>query len=376
MNIIFVLLFFIFPIKCIVEWNNEIDGHDKNNSTKGYAGMIGYRISDFYLCSERKYRVHYEHYDINDWSEEFTACQPTGRGDFIDAISISGGIEYGGNVDYNWSKNITCYDIHNSNCYLGEIQEENDLYCIYIYGDEIYRTAYFEGVNSNEKNISNMAINNFFKVDSFYNYENETKMEIECNKFINVTVKLFNTSNLNLIHFTGSIVFKISNNKFKQNDNTDKLLSNYLKKLLNEIVGLDIDFIDKRINSFFLNIFSSAMHIGNVAINFYWLQNLIEIDVASKIETNYHSYRGGYRIKLYLNDKDLNLLVKVQKICKTMIKYTGIKISESLKKNLLYFNSFKIVDDVIKQLGAFSTLAEEILFYTIFAEISDATKAY
>ena len=201
-------------------------------------------------------------------------------------------------------------------------------------------------------------------------------METKFNKFINVTVKLFNTSNLNLIHFTGSIVFKISNNKFKQNDNTEKLLSNYLKKLLNEIVGLDIDFIDKRINSFFLNIFSSAMHIGNVAINFYWLQNLIEIDVASKIETNYHSYRGGYRIKLYLNDKDLNLLVKVQKICKTMIKYTGIKISESLKKNLLYFNSFKIVDDVIKQLGAFSTLAEEILFYTIFAEISDSTKSY
>lgn len=171
-------------------------------------------------------------------------------------------------------------------------------------------------------------------------------------------------------------IIKIYEEMQIQDDNTKGLLTDYLKKILNEKVGLDLNFIEKAADSFYKNIVIDGMENGNIAINFYWLQKIIEIDLASRITYDYHSYRGGVRIKIYLNDKDTELLLKVKNICKTMIKYTGIKITQSLKENLSKFSSFTMVDDVIKQLGDFSTLTQEILFYTIWAKNTDATKKF
>ena len=375
MIIIFILslLISIFSVNCVISWQNEVNGHDKA-SRNGYAGVKYYRKSDFYLCSERKYRVHYEGFPPDEWTEEFTACQPAGNGEFMDAIAISGGLEYGVQFDEGWGDPVTCYNISDPNCYAGIVGNDSS-YSIYIYGDEYYRVALYDGVCANEKNVSRRVINNFFKKTYLlYDYEKETKININIKNdhFSNVTVQLFNTSNLNLIHFKGTIMIKIIK-RIKQNDNTDKLLTNYLKNYLNEEVGLDKNFVENSIDSFVRNLvktdFRNAFENGKVSINFYWLQNLIEIDIATKITSDYHSYRGGFRIKIYLNDEDTDLLLKIKNICKSMINYTGIKITTSLKEKLFYFTSFNYVDDVMKQLGAFSTITEKIIFFLIWERI-------
>ena len=383
MIIVFILFFLIFSVNCIVFWLTEVSGHDKIQD-QGYSGLFGYRNSDFYLSSERKYRVHYADFPPDVWSEEFTACQPAGKGIFIDAITISGGLEYG--IFYGeagegkWGDPVTCYSIYNSSCHAGEINGEKSS-CIYIYGDELYRVAVYYGVNSNEQNVSNAFIKNFFNLNLYFDYAKEIKINItkKNEQLSNITVQLFNSSSLHLIHFTGTIMIKIIKIKEKgeiQDDNTKGLLTDYLKKILNEKVGLDLNFIEKTADSFYKNTVTDGMENGNIAINFYWLQKIIEIDIATRIANDYHSYRGGVRIKIYLNDKDIELLLKVKNICKTMIKYTGIKITQSLKENLSNFTSFSIVDDVIKQLGDFSTLTQKILFYTIWAKYTDATKKF
>ena len=373
----------MFSVNCIVYWLGEVSGHDKIRN-QGCAGEFGYRNSDFYLCSERKYRVHYEGFPSDYWSEEFTACQAAGNGIFIDAITISGGLEYGifyGEAEEGkWGDPVTCYSIYNSSCHAGEINGEKSS-CIYIYGDELYRAAVYYGVNSNEQNISNAFIKNFFNLNLYFDYAKEIKINItkKNEQLSNITVQLFNSSTLHLIHFTGTMMIKIIKVKETgqiQDDNTKGLLTDYLKKILNEKVGLDLNFIEKTAESFYKNIVTDGMENGNIAINFYWLQKIIEIDIATRITNDYHSYRGGVRIKIYLNDKDIELLLKVKNICKTMIKYTGIKITQSLKENLSNFTSFSIVDDVIKQLGDFSPLTQKILFYTIWAKYTDATKKF
>lgn len=383
MIIVFILFFSIFSVNCIVFWLNEVSGHDKITN-QGYSGEFGYRNSDFYLCSERQYRVHYEGFPPDDWSEEFTACQPAGKGIFIDAITISGGLEYGifyGDAgEGKWGDPVTCYSIYNSSCHAGIINGEKSS-CIYIYGDELYRVGVYYGVNANEQNVSNHVIKNFFNINLYFDYAKEIELNInkKNDQISNITVQLFNSSNLHLIHFTGTIMIKVINIyevQQIQDDNTKGLLTDYLKKILNENVGLDLNFIEKAADSFYKNIVIDGMENGNIAINFYWLQKIIEIDLASRITYDYHSYRGGVRIKIYLNDKDTELLLKVKNICKTMIKYTGIKITQSLKENLSKFSSFTMVDDVIKQLGDFSTLTQEILFYTIWAKNTDATKKF
>ena len=259
---------------------------------------------------------------------------------------------------------------------------------MYYYGggssccsNQSYQMPYYYGVNTNEQNISTIVIKRFFDKELYFDYAKEIKANIneKNDQLSNITVQLFNSSNLHLIHFTGTIMIKVIKTfetRQIQDDNTKGLVTDYLKKILNEKVGLDLNFIEKTAESFYKNIVTDGMENGNIAINFYWLQKIIEIDIATRITNDYHSYRGGVRIKIYLNDKDIELLLKVKNICKTMIKYTGIKITQSLKENLSNFTSFSIVDDVIKQLGDFSPLTQKILFYTIWAKYTDATKKF
>ena len=61
-----ILLFLLFSANCVVYWLKEVSGH--NQSDYGFSGAIYYRNTDFYLCSERKYRVHFEGYPDDDWS--------------------------------------------------------------------------------------------------------------------------------------------------------------------------------------------------------------------------------------------------------------------------------------------------------------------
>ena len=52
------LLLLIFSIKC-EDWYDEVNGHSKDDSDYGYAGSANNPFTDFYLCSERKYRAHF-----------------------------------------------------------------------------------------------------------------------------------------------------------------------------------------------------------------------------------------------------------------------------------------------------------------------------
>ena len=154
-----------------------------------------------------------------------------------------------------------------------------------------------------------------------------------------------------------------------KNVNYKGLISKNLNKLLSESVGFDINFIDDT-KSFIENAISShVFQNGNIAINFNWPKNIIEMYVFAKLTIEENIFRGGLIFKIYLNDKDSELLLKVKKICKALYKYSGKKIPESIKEILLNSNSFNTIGEVINNLGVFSTIAEEVILFTIVSPI-------
>ena len=91
--------------------------------------------------------------------------------------------------------------------------------------------------------------------------------------------------------------------------------------------------------------------------------------IFAKLTIEENIFRGGLIFKIYLNDKDSELLLKVKKICKALYKYSGKKIPESIKEILLNSNSFNTIGEVINNLGVFSTIAEEVILFTIVSPI-------
>ena len=375
MNKYFILLSLIFSTKP-ERWNKEVNGHNISDYENGYSGGTTYDpFSDFYLCSERKYRVHFKNSDKNNWSKEFSACQPVGNGSEIDAIAISGGLLYGGYTKYgkngNWSKNVTKYDIYDDeNGYVGNIGI--GLNGIYIYGDEYYRNAFLLTDCTNEKNVSYRIINNFFGVE-YYNFthESETEVSLKEETKIKMTVKLLYPYQLS---FKGKIIFKSKDYNITS-DNGKNIISNKLKMLLKNIIDFDFDKIEEIIKKGFSYRF---MIFGDTFFNFKWRENLIEIEAAAKIDEvktttikrDYHGYRGGFIINIILDDENTSLLSKITKICRIIVRYSGIKIHSSVKKLLSSdFKSFKNVGEVLDSIGHFSIIAEKIIFLEIFSEI-------
>ena len=347
---IFIILVLIFDIKNEI-WNPEVNGHDINDSTNGYTKTI-YPISDFYLCSERQYRVHF--LDGN-WSKEFTACQPAGGDQQIDGIAISGELKYGGKISSGWLENSSGYNISdNENGYVGIFNKP--LYAIFIFGDEYYRIACETYDSSHEKSVAGRVIKNLF--DKIYNKDEK---DIYRDNNINITISFINIKDIN---YGGKITMKIENDEiiYKSYNNS---ISDSLNQILKEAINLDI----KDIESIFENDLSkNGLHNGNIAINFNWAQNTIEIDICSKIMPNYYSYRGGFRLSIYLKKEDF-VLSKINTIFKILFKNYGKKISPNINELLLNFNSIKNIDDIIDHLDIFSNVAEEIIFFTILSSI-------
>ena len=369
MNKFFILLFLIFSTKS-ERWYKEVNGHDINDDENGYSGLNHDPFTDFYLCSERKYKAHFKNLG---WSEEFSACQPVGNGSEIDAIAIDGGLPYGGYSNGKWSKNVTKYDIDDDeNGYVGSIGK--GLNGIFIYGDEYYRNAFLYSDCTNEKNVSYRIINNFFGVEySNFTHDNEIEVSLKENTKINITVKLLYPYQLS---YKGKIIFK-SKDYNVESDNGENIISNKLKMLLKNIIDFDFDKIEDIIKKGFSTRF---MIFGDTFFNFKWRQNRIEIEAAAKIEEfknntakvkpDYHGYRGGFIINIILDDKDTNLLSKITKICKIIVRYSGVKIQPSVKKLLSSdLKSFENVGEVIDSMGHFSIIAEKIIFLEIFSEI-------
>jgi hypothetical protein len=134
------LLLLIFSIKC-EDWYDEVNGHSKDDSDYGYAGSANNPFTDFYLCSERKYRAHFLDDDNDTWSEEFTACQPVGNGRYIDGIAINGGKGTSARVNLIWeSPPKKEYDIFHPSGYSGTLGFP--IQGLYTFGDENYRSGY------------------------------------------------------------------------------------------------------------------------------------------------------------------------------------------------------------------------------------------
>jgi hypothetical protein len=365
MKRLFILLILIYSTKS-EKWLKEVNGHNPSDEKNGYSGRYNNPFTDFYLCSERIYKVHYKNSDNNIWSENFTACQPVGNGSEIDAIAIDGGFLYGSQSNKKWNKNVTNYDISDKDGYVGNIGEELD--AIFIYGDEYYRSGYSLSDSTNEKNVSYRIIENFFSVKYFnFSYVDETEVSLKEGTKLKLTVKLLSPYQLK---FKGKITYK-SLARDIIFDNSINIFSNNLKILLNKTIDFDFDKIEKKIiRGFSIRLIS----FGDVFFNFNWEEKLIEIEVASKIQTedkvDYHGYRGGFIIKMYLNDQDDDLLSKVTQICKIIVQYSGVKIPSFLKKKLSSnFESFIDVGEVLNYIGDYSIIAEKVIFFEIFSRI-------
>ena len=353
MNIIYIFSVLIFYINCQY-WFNEINGFNEGEGREGNAGSVFVSFADFYLCSERKYRVHYLNDAKEVWSQEFTACQPVGIGRHIDAITISGGLHYNCYVQgIRWLGQVTGYNISDFiNGYGGNW--EGAIRCIAIEGGDYYRSGYNLDIeSSNEFFVAKKVIYNLFQEEkTALNYDNETEINIG-SKF-NISVILLNTSKINL---EGKIIVKVESSKIID-ANYNGLMSDNLKKRINKVIDFDYDKI-----KFFLEnkFYKEGLRNGTVAINSKWSENLIEIDAGSKITGDHYSYRGGFRFLIRLKD-DIELLSKIQNILKALFRFSGKKIPKELLSD---FNSFRQIEPLINELGINSIIAEEIIIYLI-----------
>ena len=85
-----------------------------------------------------------------------------------------------------------------------------------------------------------------------------------------------------------------------------------------------------------------------------------------KIQAVHYSYRGGFRIKISLNDVN-TFLPKIQKVLKVLCKYKKRKITEKLFSE---FNSFGQIEYIINDdLDADSVIGEGIILYLILSAI-------
>ena len=341
MNQLLMISILLLLIKCETWWG-EVSGHDTSDGANGYAGSKGKAITAFYLCGDRKYRVHYKGDSKDTWTGEYWSCDPVGIGKSIDGISISGGYSY--KVRYkngNWEKAVTGYDINDSkNGYAGTLGKEID--AILIEGDNIYRAAY-GGHSSNVEEVSKRVVKNLFGIDSSYSFDEETT--IIDNRYVKVTVKLEHEYNCKL---SSDINLVIKNGK-----PTDVNLGDFgnLLEELNKVINFKIENVQSNIKVSF----SDGMNNGEVQFFFYWFEKKIVIYGGSKITQDHHSYRGGYRITIYLKDNINDYAYAILEPCEVFLKRLGrageiiMGIIRGMAKEII-----KIISEVLAYLSSFS----------------------
>ena len=359
MNNIIIILILFLAIKG-EHWWPEVDGYTIYDNDNGYAGSPPYKMDDFYLCSERKYKVHYLNDDNDTWSEEFSACEPVGIDRVIDMISINGELKYEVYTNKGWLGSR--YDDYYGFKYAGNLSLP--IMAITIEGGERYRSSddFLRNLCTNEKILSKRIIYNLFDYNCTFdfNYVNETT--IINNENISVSVILLKQRNLN---FKGSIKIKIENTKIKK-ANYNWLLSKDYYSFVNTEIGFDINYIKEYFENKTLK---NGLDNGDIIFNFKWPENLIEIDVCSKIAHNHYGYRGGFRIKIYLSDDNLAIFSTIKKIFKCLVRYSGKRIPNYINELLSNLDSFQKVEELIQFLGIYSVSLEETILFTILSKL-------
>lgn len=368
-KIIFFLIIFI--IVKDEDWFSEINSYDKNDKNNGYGYYPKKSMGDFYLCSERKYRVHYKINDEGRWSKEFCCCQPVGIGKSIDGIAISGGKPYMIAIhDYgesSWLNETTGYNTSDiceeGKGYLGDF--DRFIEGVAIDGQEWYRFAY-GAYSTNEKNLAFQFIRNFFIYDYIDNdYMRNRGEPSDYNK----TIIIIKEKNIDLrllypeeIKYNGKIQIQIAGfivRNTRWGGHIGENFANYLKIKKNLNYEIIRYFIPK--------IAEKVFHNVDMAFNFYWKEKKIDLDVAIKIRPDHHSYRGGFRLTINLDEKD-EYFIKIKDVLKSFLKYSGHLNKNSIKK-LSESNNFEKLGELIEEFGNYSSLAEEAILFTILAPL-------
>ena len=319
------------------KWFNEVYGYSTNDPKNGYAGSGGKAITAFYLCGGRRYRVHYLGDNKDSWTGEYYGCdEPVGIGRKIDAIAISGGYNY--RIRYfkgNWEKPVNGYNIYDSrNGYAGTLGKPID--AIMVDGGNIYRVAYGDE-SSNVEQVSKRVTKNLFGISLNYNFNYETT--IIDNNVAKVTVILthrFSRSGngiINLVVNDGSI----------SDINIGKI---DLINKINEILGGKLNLAKMNIKKSF----SNGMNNGEIQINTYWFEKRIEFIAGSKITHDYYSFRGGYKINIYLKDNNNDIGNNAFKAFNyiPVIKNTINGLKELFKKSI--YNTIGLLIKMFPQL--------------------------
>lgn len=310
MNIILIMIISLFVVKCETWWG-EVSGHNIYDGKNGYAGSSGKAITAFYLCGNRRYRVHYKGDSKDNWTGEYWNCEPVGIGRTIDGISISGGYQY--RVRYkngNWEVPVSGYNIYDArNGFAGTYEREID--AILVDGNEIYRAAYGVDSSSNVEQVARRVVKNLFGIDAYYSFDYETT--IIDNYYSKVTVKLEHEFNWKSDSKMSLVI--------KNNVPTDVNLGNFgnILEELKKVINFNINDLQAKIKYSFAN----GMSNGSVNIIIYLLQRKIELYAGSKITADHHSYRGGYKITIYFHDHINELGEKLLSPCYVFLRKLG-----------------------------------------------------
>ena len=322
-------------------WFGEVTGHDINDPSNGYAGSKGKAITAFYLNGNRHYRVHYLGDKQYSWTGEYWGSGVVGIGRSIDAISISGGLNY--RVRYkngNWEKPVNGYSIYDkNNGYAGTLGKEID--AILIEGDEGYRVAY-GGESSNIEEVSRRVVKNLFGIDFSYSFNHE--MILTENGFVRVTIKLEHVYKYTSQNYVSMII--------KNNKAVDVRLGNFGNIIdeLKKVINFDINDLKTKIEYSY----SKGMANGSMNVAFYWAQRKIEISAGSKITPDHNSYRGGFTITIYFLDSMDTLTGKMLAPCTVFLKRLG-KNGEVIIRVIrqITYDIIKMIQEVIKGLNKF-----------------------
>ena len=286
---IILVLFLSIPIKSEI-WYDAVSGANVNDGKHGYAGSRGVALTHFYLCGNRRYRVHYLGDPRDQWTGQYWGCDPVGNGRPIDGISISGGKGYRVRLkNGGWKKMVYGYNI---NDYIhgmaGEYNKEID--AILVEGGDSYRAAYGPSTSLIEIVASKIS-NNLFGVSKELNFERN--LFIYENDKVKVFGKLLHKIKVELEE--GIIKLTIKENKVVKSD-WSGLFPENVYKILKQMIDV------YKFQSNFESKITAGMVNGDVSVKSFWKEKKIEINVGVKITPDHWSYRAGVKYIIFMKD--------------------------------------------------------------------------
>ena len=352
-KIYFLLFFYISNIKSDT-WLPEVNGHYQTDDEKGYAGKKGKAITDFYLYGSRNYRVHFLGDDKKVWSTNYIDGDAVGDGREIDGISISGGNYYQVRIlNGNWLPLVSGNDIDDSeDGYAGILGKKID--GILIYGNQYYRVAYGK-FSSNPEKVANRLFKNLFGINLYYTLLYTEEEEIMNTPQLRVTAQLIYSYDINI---DGKIKFEIEDNKIKGYDLSGMIgIDEDINDILKEAINMDINKFIRIMKTGYSN---SILH-GTVYIDFFFLEQRIQIDAALKYTKDEETFRGGNRINIYIG----NFIPHLEEVAETVRVFS--KYEEKKKKAIIdnLVEILKEIKDLIEIMSKFKKENYKALLFAI-----------